>query len=124
VRGKVMWEKGYILLYIKAHNKIKRSELSDKIDLNHIKDKYIDNMVEKFKRTGLVEGDEKLEITKKGDQVINSLFDKNPHLKLVLVSNDKEEIMSYQEAYKSGKEVVHDFNNKYEAFRRSRNILN
>jgi aldehyde:ferredoxin oxidoreductase len=119
-----MWEKGYILLYIKAHNKIKRNELINKLDLDHIKNEYIDNMVDKFKRKELVKDDEELEITTKGDQVINKLFNRNPHLNLVLVSNDKEKIMSYQEAYKSGKEVIHDFNNKYEAFRRARNILN
>lgn len=118
-----MWEKGYILLYIKANKGVSRDTIKGRLTLDHLEDAYLNNLIDKCIKAELVDENGNLKLTDKGCKVIDKLFNKNPDMKLVLVSNDKDEIMSYQEAYKSDKNVVYDFNDYYDRFKKAKEIL-
>lgn len=126
-----MWERGYLLLWIKANQGRSWSDIERDLDkyLNHFKINFRKTELDELKQRHLVaEKDGMLNISELGNKLCDELVKQNRSIRLVFSEfGDNGEILkgirSYIKALKNNDKVLYDFSGKYEQFKKMNNRL-
>ena len=126
-----MWERGYLLLWIKANQGRSWSDIERDLDkyLNHFKINFRKTELDELKQRHLVaEKDGMLNISELGNKLCDELVKQNRSIRLVFSEfGDNGEnlkgIRSYIKALKNNDKVLYDFSGKYEQFKKMNNRL-
>lgn len=126
-----MWERGYLLLWIKANQGRSWSDIERDLDkyLKHFKINFRKTELDELKQRNLVaEKDGMLNISEIGNKLCDELVKQNRSIRLVFSEfGDNGEnlkgIRSYIKALKNNDKVLYDFSGKYEQFRKMNNRL-
>lgn len=126
-----MWERGYLLLWIKANQGRTWSDIERDLAkyLNHFKINFRKTELDELKQRHLVaEKDGMLNISELGNKLCDELVKQNRSIRLVFSEfGDNGEILkgirSYIKALKNNDKVLYDFSGKYEQFKKMNNRL-